>query len=70
MRWARWDRGRHLLTVVSQGSTRTVRADLSPSFTVRFTPPVDGSAPTANALLYADDTAMVYADDTAMEYAA
>lgn len=68
MRWARWDRDRHLLTVVSQGSTRTVRADLSPSFKVRFTPPHSLGA--ATALLYADDTAMVYADDTAMEYAA
>lgn len=69
MRWARWDRDRHLLTVVSQGSTRTVRADLSPSFKVKFTPPHSLTPPVAVYLFYADDTAMVYADDTAMEYA-
>ncbi|MGE4153375.1 MAG: hypothetical protein AB7G17_14110 [Phycisphaerales bacterium] len=69
MKWARWDSGRHSLTIVSDGSTRTVRADLSPSFTVKFTPPVDGTPPVAVYLFYADDTAMQYADSTAMEYA-
>ena len=69
MRSARWDRERHLLTVVAEGGTRRVLADLSPSFRVVFTPPVDGGAPAATYLLYADDTAMQYADSTAMEYA-
>lgn len=68
MRWARWDRQRHTLTVVTAGGTRTVLADLSPSLSVRFTPPFSVGA--TAFLVYADDTAMVYADDTAMEYAA
>lgn len=69
MKWARWDSARHSLTIVADGATTRVRADLSPSFSVQFTPPVDGVPPTATPMFYADDTAMVYADDTAMEYA-
>lgn len=68
MRWARWDKARHTLTVVTAGSTRTVLADLSPSFSVRFTAPF-GLGASATYLYYADDTAMQYADSTAMEYA-
>lgn len=69
MRWARWDKARHTLTVVSAGSTRTVLADLSPSLSVRFTAPFSLTPPSATFLYYADDTAMQYADNTAMEYA-
>jgi len=70
VRSARWDRARHTLTVVSEGGTRRVLADLSPSFRVVFTPPVDTTPPVATPLYYADNTAMTYADSTAMEYAA
>lgn len=76
---AAWDSARHTLTIVTQGATSTVRADLLPSFTltgdavhsfaVRFTPPFQLTPPVATFLYYVDDTQMVYTDDTAMEYA-
>lgn len=69
MRWARWDKARHTLTVVAAGSTRTVLADLSPSLSVRFTAPFSLTPPVATYLYYADDTEMFYADDTQLEYA-
>ena len=70
MRRVDWSRARHVLTVVDHGGTSRVLVDVSPSLTVRFTPPVDGGAPVATPLYYADNTAMTYADSTAMEYAA
>lgn len=69
MKWARWDSARHSLTIVADGATTRVRADLSPSFSVQLTPPVDGTPPSATYLYYADDTAMRYADNTQLEYA-
>lgn len=68
MRWVRWDKARHTLTVVDAGGSRAVLADLSPSLRVRFTPPVDGT-PSGTFVYYADSTQAYYADNTALEYA-
>ena len=70
MRWARWDRQRHTLTVVTAGGTRTVLADLSPSFSVQFTPPVDGTPSSGNGRLWSDSTGRVWSDSTDREWAA
>lgn len=53
MKWARWDTARHSLTIVADGATTRVRADLSPSFSVQFTPPVDNTPLVATPRLWA-----------------
>lgn len=67
MRWARWDKARHTLTVVTAGGTRTVLADLSPSLSVRFTPPPPLINP--NGRFWSDDVGRVWSDSTDMEWA-
>ena len=67
MKWARWDSARHSLTIVADGATTRVRAELAPSFSVQLTPPVDGV--NLNAVRWDDDTPSLWDDGTTMEWA-